>query len=456
MTTTHSLTQHSLIALCSFLALRSRPKRRAFRLSFSLSRSLSRRVFSRSFSSSLFGPKCKFKVKYVFWCMAHSFVTPIKNSLQSLLHCRLLKKFNDMANTLFLRRLVIMHMRLVGALCLLITHSTSVEHLEENPSLVMQSNVFPVAGYVPLTKEKMRKISCPTNQELIQLNASKRCTSRFSRGTKTDLLNKQPRAKSVHRFICSKAIHSRSLNPLGPCRQQSTSRSHSQQMMENARNKRHYRVVLISLLAFVGIYVLCFTPRFATRVLFEVEAFLTDAISPELLLIVARVGDFCQPLYALLAFLIHIVLSRRFRHDLCGLISRTRSRIASLPARIRAVIRGLLDNKRDPESSGNLSIRSINRASCRLNVRTQSSIFEPVPDKQIRRLPPLSSSADISDLHRRYALMRNRRSMPWGESGGTVNSLRARVSNRLRPVRKFLLSYVSRAYLPTQQSPLYH
>ena len=356
----------------------------------------------------------------------------------------------------FPRRLVIMHMRLVGALCLLITRSTSIENLEENQSLAMQSNVLPVAGYVPLSREKVQKISCPTNQELIQLNASKSCTSRFSRGTKTDSLNQQPTSKSVHRFLSSKAIHQRTLNPSGACRQQCTSRSHSQQMMENARNKRHYRVVLISLLSFVGIYVLCFTPRFATRVLFEVEVLLTDAISPKLIFIVARVGDFCQPLYALLAFVIHIVLSRRFRHDLCGLFARTRSRISSITVRIRTVICGLFNNKQDPERSGNLSIRNSNLASCRPNVRTRSAILEPVPDKQIFRPPCLSTSVDISDLRQRYALIRNPGSMLRGETEGTANSLRARVSNRLRSVRRFLFSYVSRAYLPTQRSPLGH
>lgn len=85
----------------------------------------------------------------------------------------------------------------------------------------------------------------------------------------------------------------------------------------NDRRRREYLLVLVTLLLIVGIYVLCFAPRLATHVLWELVQ-LGVNIDIELVLIVSRLGDFGQPLSAIATFLIHVAANRRYRRLLRG------------------------------------------------------------------------------------------------------------------------------------------
>ena len=87
----------------------------------------------------------------------------------------------------------------------------------------------------------------------------------------------------------------------------------------NNRRRREYRVVLFTLLVLVTVYLLCFAPRFATRVIWELAG-LGLEINMNVVLLLSRVGDFGQPLYALVSFLVHVGANRRYRRLLNSLI----------------------------------------------------------------------------------------------------------------------------------------
>lgn len=326
-----------------------------------------------------------------------------------------------------------MHLRLVGALCVLINQSP--ENLEEKLPIIVSYNVLPQTENVQIPR--------PSKRAGTLNNYAKHCTSssRFSRRTKNDLITRHSGAKPCHAFHAGKTIHPHTLHSAGLRTLQSSERSHSQQMMENARNKRHYRVVLVSLLAFVGIYVLCFTPRFATRVLLELEALMPNAISPEYLFLLERVSDFCQPVYSLLAFLVHVALSRRFRHDLCALTARTRARAMHFPRGFLAHLRNLTTSKYKPErvSDSNSCIRRVFRV-CFPGTRATAR-----QDKRKRRHSPDSTSMRISDLRRRYAFIRRAAGVDRTEYA--TASIKTRVQRRLQVARRFVISLVNRASL---------
>ena len=80
----------------------------------------------------------------------------------------------------------------------------------------------------------------------------------------------------------------------------------------NDRRRREYCVVLVTLLVIVGIYLLCFAPRLATRTMFELLN-LGLNIDLKIVSVVSRVGDFGQPFYAFASFIVHVVANRRCR-----------------------------------------------------------------------------------------------------------------------------------------------
>ena len=80
----------------------------------------------------------------------------------------------------------------------------------------------------------------------------------------------------------------------------------------NNRRRREYCVVLVTLLVIVGIYLLCFAPRLATRTMFELLNFGLN-IDLKIVSVVSRVGDFGQPFYAFASFIVHFVANRRCR-----------------------------------------------------------------------------------------------------------------------------------------------
>ena len=91
-------------------------------------------------------------------------------------------------------------------------------------------------------------------------------------------------------------------------------------LQANNRRRREYRVVLFTLLVLVSVYLLCFAPRFATRVIWELAG-LGVEINMNVVLLLSRVGDFGQPLYALVSFLVHVGANRRYRRLLNSLIT---------------------------------------------------------------------------------------------------------------------------------------
>ena len=80
----------------------------------------------------------------------------------------------------------------------------------------------------------------------------------------------------------------------------------------NDRRRREYCIVLVTLLVIVGIYLLCFAPRLATRTMFELLN-LGVSIDLKIVTVVSRVGDFGQPFYAFASFIVHVVANRRSR-----------------------------------------------------------------------------------------------------------------------------------------------
>lgn len=80
----------------------------------------------------------------------------------------------------------------------------------------------------------------------------------------------------------------------------------------HVRRRREYRVVLLTLIVLVTVYMLCFAPRFATRVIWELAGFEVE-IDMQVVLLLSRVGDFGQPFYALVSFLVHVAANRRYR-----------------------------------------------------------------------------------------------------------------------------------------------